>query len=416
MTAYEMQSVPATLNKMKMLFWRLDLSKRSFVNLNDCTVGVLGLENYRFFKDREYREKLLFPDDRLLMDRAMSSFKERVPVRFVFRVQCDNTIYWFKLTGWPTNDYRYYEGAVEEITEHIVWLKNIFDQQSQRLLHVAEENYPVALFSAQGQELLDASNLFQRLLKINLSSESKYCLDSLVEGELKLPQIVENLLLDRRLVLELYLTAGNNIRVKAICQFVYFVHDGEGYIRLAVIDQIDQSDSPVPKIEKPVINQQVSQLCANLAQCGSIEEMLDRIYQEQNLFPNMDVVMFSDIYARKNKVFVYSKGDMQDPLQPGSQYPYTGTIAENIEKENLEYLIVDDTQSSIKAIDWMLFVPKGLYSYVAKALYVRGAMRTVLILCSKKKNAFSEDQMNDVTSIAKAFHQRLKQLRKGAKT
>ncbi len=87
----------------------------------------------------------------------------------------------------------------------------------------------------------------------------------------------------------------------------------------------------------------------------------------------------------ENKVLVYSVGELNEPLDPGTQFPYTGTIAENIEKENLDYLIVDDTHSSIKAIDWVLFVPKGLYSYVAKALYVRGAMRTVLILCSRKK-------------------------------
>jgi hypothetical protein len=182
MTAYEMQSVSATLNKLKMLFWRLDLSKRTFVNLNKGMVGVLGLENYRFFKDRAYRDKLLFPDDRILVDRAMTNFKERIPVRAVFRVQCDNTIYWFKLTGWPTSDYRYYEGAVEEITEHIAWLKNIFNQQDQRLLEVAEEDYPVALFKEQGKTLLDANTLFQENLGIDLSSGKKYRLDDLVMG------------------------------------------------------------------------------------------------------------------------------------------------------------------------------------------------------------------------------------------
>jgi len=415
MTAYELPSVPETLNKMKMLFWRLDLSKRTFMNLNDCSAGVLGVENYRFFKDRAYREKLLFPDDRILLDRAMASFKERIPVRSVFRVQCDNTIYWYKLTGWPTSDHRFYEGAVEEITEHIVWLKNIFDQQDQRLLQVAGENYPVALFAVQGQKLLDANNSFQQLLRIDLSSDIEYCLNALVEGDLKLPQIFETLLLDRRLALELFLTTGNSLRIKAYCQFEYFVHDGKEYIRLALIGQVAQPYETVSKIEKQVIKPQISAICADLTQCDSIDAMLERIYQEQGLFPDMDVIMFSDIYARKNKVMVYSWGDMQEPLGAGSQFPYTGTIAENIEKENLEYLIVDDTQSSIKAIDWILFVPRGLYSYVAKALYVRGAMRTVLIFCSRKKNAFSEDQMADVTSIATAFHQQLKQIRKGNK-
>ncbi|MFK5925489.1 MAG: hypothetical protein QM483_02555 [Desulfuromusa sp.] len=415
MTAYEMQSVPATLNKMKMLFWRLDLSKRSFVNLNECAVGVLTLENYRFFKDRDYREKLLFPDDRILMDRAMTSFKARVPVRAVFRVQSDNTIYWFKLTGWPTSDYRFYEGAVEEITEHIAWLKNIFDQQDQNLLNVSEADYPVALFKGAGRQLLVANDLFQRLLGANLSLETKCRLEDLVAGDIPWPQIFETLLLDRRMTLELKLASITKTLITVFCQFEYFSYEGDSYIRLAVIDHVKTDLLAIPQKDIPIENERVNQICADLSQCLSIDTMLKRIYKAKDIFPGMDVVMFSDIYARKNKVIVYSQGEMIDPLQPGSQFPYAGTIAENIEKEHLEYLIVDDTQSSIKAIDWMLFVPKGLSSYVAKALYVRGAMRTVLILCSRKKNAFTEDQIIDVTAIATAFHQQLKQIRKVSK-
>ncbi len=79
-----MLSVPVDLNKMQMLFWRLDLSKRSFVTLNDCSVGVIGRENYRFFKDREYREKMLFCDDLIRFEKAAAGFKDRVPVRVVF--------------------------------------------------------------------------------------------------------------------------------------------------------------------------------------------------------------------------------------------------------------------------------------------------------------------------------------------
>jgi len=412
MTAFEMQSIPTTLDKMKMLFWRLDLSKRSFMNLNECTAGVLGLENYRFFKDRDYREKMLFPDDRILMDRAMASFKERIPVRAVFRVEYDNTISWFKLTGWPTTDYRYYEGAVEEITEHVAWLKNIFDQQDQRLLNI-NEDYPVALFGDRNKKLLRANSAFYRLLGIEDLGAGRRRLTDLIMGDVKLPQILETLYIERRLAIELMLAVDGQFKIKVLCQFEYFTHENEGYIRLAVIDQVGRKQQVVEK--KPIEKSEVTNLCADLAQCHSIDAMLERIYQEKMLFPDMDVVMFSDIYARKNKVVVYSRGEMDEPLEQGSQFPYTGTIAENIEKEQLEYLIVDDTQSSIKAIDWMLFVPKGLYSYVAKALYVRGAMRTVLILCSRKKHAFSEEQIADVSKIANAFHQQLKKLRRAQK-
>ncbi len=416
MTAVETQSIPALLDNMKMLFWRLDLLKRSFVNLNECGVGVLGRENYRFFKDKDYREKLLFPDDRVLLERAMNSFKDRAPVRIVFRTRTENTIHWFKLTGWPTQDYRYYEGAVEEVTEHVGWLKNIFDQHDQRLLNADLESYPVALFSERGHELIKANRPFRELTGIVAAGEQRYHLDDLIFGDIKLPQMLENLLLDRRIALELLLGEKGHPLTRVFCQLESFSHRGEGYIRMAVIDQPDEYRAqPGKETAKPVANKAVTQLCADLTECFSIAAMLERIYRAKELFPAMDVVMFSDIFARKNKVVVYAVGEMDEPLEQGSQFPYTGTIAENIEKENLEYLIVDDTQSSIKAIDWMLFVPKGLYSYVAKALHVRGAMRTVLILCSRKKGAFSESQIEDVTTIATAFHQQLKKIRRSAK-
>lgn len=416
MTALDAQSVSATLDRMKMLFWRLDLLRRSFVNLNECAIGVLGRENYRFFKDREYREKLLFPDDRVLFDRAVTNFKERVPVRAVFRVQSESTIYWFKITGWPTHDYRYYEGAVEEITEHVGWLKNIFDQQDRRLLNVELEDYPVALFKEQDHQVFKVNPAFLALLGPAAEVNQRYRLEEMVSGDIKLPQLLENLLLERRIALDLQLGFCGGRPVRAFCQLEYFSHQGKGYVRLAVLDRVEENNrNVIPGVEESS-KKDVVRICADLADCSSIDDMLERIYQAKELFPAMDVVMFSDIYAAKNKVVVYAKGDMSEPLEPGSQFPYTGTIAENIEKENLEYLIVDDTQSSIKAIDWMLFVPKGIYSYVAKALYVRGAMRTVLILCSRKKQAFREDQIAEVTAIATAFHQQLKKIRRKSRT
>lgn len=388
MTPPEMLSVPVDLNKMQMLFWRLDLSKRSFVTLNDCSVGVIGRENYRFFKDREYREKMLFCDDLIRFEKAAAGFKDRVPVRVVFRVSCDNRISWFKLTGWPTSDLRYYEGAVEDISDHVASLQNIFDHQGQRLLDVDSDSYPVALFSeSRGNLLLRSNSSFRKLIGPG-QRRKKYRIDDLLAKENLLDQLLEQLLTERRVSSTLVLRAGKGQTVTANCRLEYFFHDNKGFIRCAIVDQIDSEQASSDNGRKSGCSEEIQQLCADLADCMSIEKMLMRIYQEKQLFPNMDVVMFSDIYARKNKVLVYSVGELNEPLDPGTQFPYTGTIAENIEKENLDYLIVDDTHSSIKAIDWVLFVPKGLYSYVAKALYVRGAMRTVLILCSRKKKCF----------------------------
>ncbi|MCD6187870.1 MAG: hypothetical protein J7K09_06840 [Desulfuromusa sp.] len=412
MTAHETQLVPVSLDQMKMLFWRLDLTKRSFVILNDCVFGVLGLENYRFFKDRTYRERIIFPDDLASIDSAFTSFKNRVTVRMIFRVQSGGSTHWFKLTGWPTDNHRYYEGAVEDISEHISGLKDILNQQNLSFLEIADVEYPVAIFSEQDNNLLDANSSFQELFNIDLSSGEKYYFKELVKSEIKLPLLWETLLSERRFEAELLLASTDGVDSKISCLFKYFTYAGEGYIRLAVVDQVGVIKSVKPEVVPPVQRHEVTVLCQNMAECSSIDEMLNLIYDSRDLFPGMDVIMFSDVYARQNKVVVYPKGEMLEPLEPASQYPYTGTIAENIDKENLEYLIVDDTQKSIKAIDWVLFVPKGIRSYTAKALYVRGAMRTVLIFCSLKINTFNDGHIVDVTDISTAFHQQLKKIRK----
>ena len=412
MTPYEMQSVPTSLDKMKMLFWRLDLTKRSFVNLNDYACGVLGLENYRFFKDRKYRQRIIFPDDLTSMDNAFNSFKERVTVKTIFRVQSGGSIHWFKLTGWSTNDHRYYEGAVEDVSEHISRLKGIFNQQDLSLLEIADADYPIAIFSEQDNNLLDVNISFQELFNIDLSLGVKFFLKDLVKGETNIPLLLETLLLEGQLEIELQLPSDNDVNSRISCLFKHFTYAGEGYIRLAVVDHPNETKPAGPESVLSIQRHEVTTLCQRLTGCFSIDEMLNQVYESRSLFTGMDSIMFSDVHARQNKVVVYSKGTLLEPLEPASQYPYTGTIAENIDKENLQYLIVDDTQSSIKAIDWVLFVPKGIHSYVAKALYVRGAMRTVLIFCSQHKNTFKEEHIVDVTAISTAFHNQLKVIRK----
>lgn len=415
MTPYEIEPITATLNKMKLLLWRLDLSKQTFINRNACSDVVLSAENYRFFKDRTYREKLLHTDDLINMGQAINSFKQRKPVQMVFRVQTQNRTHWYKLEGWPADDYRYYDGVVEEISGQINELKNIFEQQNRQLLEHAEVPYPVALFLWPSCTLQKANLSFVDLLSLETSTKRKIQLSELLRGDINLPSLLEAVISGRHITTELSLATKQKKMTRASCRLEHFSHAGQHYLRLAVLEPNESNSLPAERKKRPSSAAAIAQLSTDLSACWSIEEMLDRIYQVRELFPRLDAVMFSDIYARKNQVVVYSKGELKEPLVSGTKFPYAGTIAENIANENLEYLIVDNTQSSIKAIDWMLFVPQGVYSYIAKALYMRGAIRTVLIFCSKQKNSFSEHQVADVTAIAVAFHNQIKKIRRQTK-
>ena len=145
------------------------------------------------------------------------------------------------------------------------------------------------------------------------------------------------------------------------------------------------------------------QLHDKVANLTEMEDIL-RVFME-DLPPGVpaDAILFSDIYAKKGKVQVYHAGISFSSMRQGETFAYQGTIAENIERYKLDHLIVDDTLESIKAIDWVLFIPKGIRSYFAKAFYSRGTMRAIMILCSTSPSAFSQDLVSYYAALYAAF-------------
>lgn len=407
-----MASAEMTLKRMDMLVWRMDLAARVFENLNDFSESVLSQENFRFFKDAEYMKKLLLPEDLPTVNRTVAKIKERMPVQVIFRIHDGGELHWFKLSGWPTESRKFYEGTVEDISAHVGLLQNLFMEQGQRLFAIENTAYPIAIFSNRNQLLVKCNDSFKELLGMTTPNKIKYPLAEIVSSEVKLPLLFESLLLKGRVSEELLLVSEKGQAVRANCNLELFSYNTEDMIRIAVVAVAAEPESVAGRCIDSQKEDAVSRLCDSIKEAPTIQEMLAAIHAEQELFPAMNAAIYSDIYAKKNKAIAYAQGDLLTALKDGQQFPYNGTIAEHIEKENLEYLIMDDTHSSIKAIDWMLFVPNGIRSYIAKALYVRGAMRTVIILCSEKKQAFSEHQIKDLTTIATAFQQRLKFLRK----
>lgn len=408
----DMQPVSSFLDRLQLLLWRMDLIRQTFHPLGHCPSIILSVENYRFFKDREFRRRMLHEDDLTTMEQAIQRLKERRPVNIVFRVRLQENIHWFKMKGWPTEDPRYCDGGVEDISNQLLTLQTMLDQHNRQLLQHADLPYPVALFTWPGCALHQANPQFLEMFSSAPELKRNFLLADLLQGDLNLSALLETLVSKRQITTDLALATNNFPSNKVNCRLERFSYKGIQYLRLAVLEDHRKSRDIPPTNLYPT-RSEVADLCRDLVECRSITAMLDRIYQSKDLFPNTDVVMFSDIYARRNKVMVYAKGEMKEELEPGAQFPYSGTIAENIAREKLEYLIVEDTQSSIKAIDWMLFVPKGLYSYMAKARYERGAMRTVLIFCSQRKNAYSEHQIAALSEITTTFHKQLKRIRRG---
>jgi len=156
----------------------------------------------------------------------------------------------------------------------------------------------------------------------------------------------------------------------------------------------------------------VNKLTAKLKHESDMPCILQTLLDNQYGHMDFDSIIYSDVYEKKNKVVVYTANKFSSVIKQGQSFSYEGTIAQNTSWYHLDHLIVEDTFSSIKAIDWALFIPQGIESYFAKPFYDRKVMRTVLVLCSTQKNMFFEEYIPDYALLYKPFLQGLTNWRK----
>ncbi len=142
--------------------------------------------------------------------------------------------------------------------------------------------------------------------------------------------------------------------------------------------------------------------------------MLELLYRNQ-VGPSFEGILFSDIVQRKHEVVVYSYGQPFESMEQAKVFSYEGTIAETVMTFGLDYLIVDDTFDSIKAIDWALFIPTGVRSYFAKPFFQGKGLHSVLILCSTAPRRFPEARIDEFEPLYAPFSEAVRRWRRAAK-
>lgn len=152
------------------------------------------------------------------------------------------------------------------------------------------------------------------------------------------------------------------------------------------------------------------------AAADSIQALLRAFLDHQPAHLRADAVMRSRIFIRENRVVV--TGVAPSLAMPAAEtFPYEGSIAENIVRFGLDHLIVEDTSRSIKPIDWVLFIPKGIRSYFAVPFFEGGVLKNVFIVCSTEIGRFTERNVRayaPVLPAVEAAFNRLEETRGGA--
>jgi hypothetical protein len=154
-------------------------------------------------------------------------------------------------------------------------------------------------------------------------------------------------------------------------------------------------DSPpaTDEVPSPLNSAGIINTLNETADSGDLGKIMEALLRHQPREGLAESVLYSDIHQAEKIVRVYGSGPFFRDLGYGETFSFEGTIAENIIRFNLQKIIVEDTMKSIKPIDWALFIPHGVRSYYAQPFFDNDKLHTVLIFCSGKPGAFTEENV-----------------------
>lgn len=382
------------------LLWTIEVPRSRLEIVKDWRHPHLGESTALLLKAATFRRRHILAEDHLQLTEFWEAMAAGIPASALFRLSAKPGS-WLFLQGWPdgSNNW-FYHGALQPAPEYILPMtEDAAGEYWPQCRSVV--NCPVLLVDPESGTVV-ARNQEAALLLGGDSSKNGISFGAMAPGgaastaRLALETAVAEGVWGGALTLKLPggLTINSEMRLTAAS-----VGDRR-LVRLSFLNVAGQKRASGGS-RRPVPGSAADALVREVSRAPSLREALEVMLasHEPHAF---DGIIYSDIHADKGHVTVYGVGK---PLADtwGQTFAYEGTIAQNIERHGLNYLVVDDTLDSIKSIDWVLFVPRGVRSYFARPFYRQNRLRAVLILCSVHPGAFSLADAEHYEVLAPAF-------------
>lgn len=381
------------INDFPALLWRIEIRKARIEFLNKNIHVAPGIDGALFLKNIAYRNANILPEDQHILEAFMDMVKEGNVAASVFRVKNSNgRISWLKLTGAVNRqDPGYYYGYLLNVDDTVAVIKGILGTDLELKLMIEDISNPVFLFGYDRQELICANPSAKQIFGIQEIDFGKLPLEFFYAGDTRrtVSDILKNLPLSRTWAGNICFRSADGkkqVRSRAIVR--YLVHEEHQIVRISL--QNPKISSAGCKTVSDSKENHIRELKNKIHGLVDIHQIMEICLDSPLAAGHFEGILFSDVHVRKNSVTVYGAGKPFKGMQTSENYSYKGTIAEDINRYSLDYLIVDNTQDSIKPIDWALFVPRGVRSYFAMPFYSRSVLRTVLILCATEQNRFAD--------------------------
>ncbi|PKN41525.1 MAG: hypothetical protein CVU60_10935 [Deltaproteobacteria bacterium HGW-Deltaproteobacteria-18] len=408
------------MNDFPALLWRIEIAKSRIEFLNNNYIVSNGLDGKLLLKNIRYQQDVVVPEDAYLIGAFMESVKKGKTAATIFRARCaENRIAWLKITG-ATNtwDPRYYYGFLLNVTDTVEQIKAIMDKDVNIQSLIDDTDNAALVLDYDSRKVLcvnaAACDLFElnrgELLGLTLSDLFRESMKTAVEN------MLEQVLLLRKWNGKLdFYQSGKRSYFTSETVVRHMSCGGKRLLRVKFVNPKISRERSRPRRLFSDDSRRLRLIQDLVLVRDDIEAIMRVAFDSALASEKYDVIMFSDVHVRKNQVYVYYAGNQPMPLEQGHRFAYSGTIAEDISRFQLSHLTVDDTQESIKPIDWALFVPQGIRSYLAKPFFSRGALRTVLIVCSRRPHTFSGVTVGDFEDLLEPINEAVKMWRQSGR-
>ena len=413
---------------MPALLFRIEIAKNRIEYLNDYHIDGLGSNTFLLLKNKTLSKEIILEDDYPYYISFIKATQQAKPSEIIIRVKTPNEeIRWIKLIG-SHNSYNpgFYLGVIMDITSSVQLVNDMVKEENESLAMINILDNPVVLVNLETKEIVSNNNAAHELFGYSINEFSGLKLNDLYHkgytGEIN--KILENVIFDKKWEGKVFFRRKSKDRFLCnTCMRTFRIKD-----KILLLVSIHSVELTSKEQNKKVQNslsdnfsisekEYIQDLIKKVSSVSEIKSILDLFIN--NPLPGLkpfDGIIYSDIQVNRDKVVVYSSGTGFSNPPFGEIFTYEGTIAENIEQYKLNYLIVEDTMSSIKAIDWALFIPAGIRSYYAKPFFERNTLRSILILCSQKADDFSDDCVEQYDLLCAPFIKGLKNWRKLQRT
>lgn len=402
------------------LLWRVELAKFRIEFLNDHRLAVLGEKSSLFLQNEEYRRQVVLPEDSHLLTAFADMMKAGATSAVAFRVRDQGReARWLKLAGWAqAGDPRFYQGYLLDVTETARTIQGVTEKDAELQVMIELAEHPVLLVDYESRRVVAQNEPAVKLFGHSPDEFRRLTFPDLTHRGMTntVLRVWEEIIFDRKWSGKLSFVRRSHTVFSAEAGIRFLTCRERRFVRIS-LTHVEAGETAAAA--------RANGAAARPDPAGDHSRRLEEVLAGRTDMPGIlqafldnppprcrfEAILFSDIQARKNRVAVYGAGAAFASMAEGEVFSYEGTIAQQIELFRLDHLIVDDTLESIKAIDWALFIPKGIRSYFAKPFYQRGTLRAVLVLCSREPNAFPASGLPEYTCLFEPFEAAIKSWR-----